>query len=164
MVGFYSTNISSVIVPAGGYFVFGWRTPELSNLWPEAAITLYQTNPVTGQLDEVPRITVTRKDGRDGDSSFNPDGLPNRGYPAGTTPLPYTYQTNVPVVKAGTPFTIIARADGSAENIMLKLDGGVDLNTTNRLGSDPAWRDNLLTNHSTHSPSAEYLPFSILND
>ena len=142
MVGFYSTNLSSVIVPAGGYFVFGWRTPELSNLWPEATITLYQTNPVTGQLDEVPRITVTRKDGRDGDSSFNPDGLPNRGYPAGTTPLPYTYQTNVPVVKAGTPFTIIARADGSAENIMLKLDGGVDLNTTNRLGSDPAWRDN----------------------
>ena len=142
MVGFYSTNLSSVVVPPGGYFVFGWRTPELSRLWPDAAITLYQSNAVTGQLDEAPRIIVTRKDGRDGDASFNPDGLPNRGYPAGTTPLPYTYQTTVPVVKAGTPFTIIARADGSAENIMLKLDGGVDLNTTNRLGSDPAWRDN----------------------
>ena len=141
MAGFYSTNLSAVIVPPGGYFVFGWRTPELSNLWPDAAITLYQTNPVTGQLDEVPRITVTRKDGRDGDPSFNPDGLPNRGYPAGTTPVPYTYQTTVPVVKAGAPFTIVARADGSAENIMLKLDGGVNLNT-NRLGSDPAWRDN----------------------
>ncbi|MFM8654688.1 MAG: hypothetical protein ACKODZ_08185, partial [Verrucomicrobiota bacterium] len=123
MVGFYSTNLASVTVPPGGYFVFGWRTPELSNLWPEAAITLYQTNPATGQLDEVPRITVTRKDGRDGDASFNPDGLPNRGYPVGTTPVPYTYQTTVPVVKAGAPFTIIARADGSAENIMLKLDG-----------------------------------------
>jgi len=141
MVGFYSTNLSSVIVPAGGYFVFGYRTPELSALWPDAAITLYQSNSVTGQIDEVPRITVTRKDGRDGDPSFNPDGLPNRGYPAGTTPVPYTYQTTVPVVKAGAPFTIIARADGSAENIMLKLDGGVDLNGSG-LGTDPGKRDN----------------------
>ena len=141
MSGFYSTNLSSVIVPPGGYFVFGWRTPELSNLWPDAAITLYQTNPVTGQLDEVPRITVTRKDGRDGDSSFNPNGLPNRGYPEGTTPVPYTYQTTVPIVKAGQPFTIVARTDGSAENILLKLDGGVDLNGSG-LGTDPGKRDN----------------------
>ena len=143
MSGFYSTNLSSVIVPPGGYFVFSYRTPELSTLWPEAAITLYQTNTATGQLEEVPRITVTRKDGRDGDSTFNPDGLPNRGYPAGTTPVPYTYQTTVPVVKAGQPFTILARADGSAENILIKLDGGVDLNGTRPSGiTDPAYRDN----------------------
>jgi hypothetical protein len=126
MVGFetYASNLPSIIVPPGGYFVFGWRTPELSNLWPTAAITLYQNG------SEVPRITVTRKDGRDGDASFNPDGLPNRGYPAGTTPVPYTYQTTVPVVKAGQPFTILARADGSAEKMWVKLDGGVDLNGT----------------------------------
>ncbi|MFZ9875166.1 MAG: hypothetical protein ACO3E8_07340, partial [Candidatus Methylacidiphilales bacterium] len=141
MSGFYTTNLSSVIVPPGGYFVFSYRTPEISTLWPEAAITLYQTNAATGRLEEVPRITVTRKDGRDGDSSFNPEGIPNRGYPAGTTPVPYTYQTTVPVVKAGTPFTILARADGSAENILIKLDGGVNLNSS-RLGTDPAWRDN----------------------
>jgi len=133
----YGSELGSVIVPPGGYFVFGYRTPELSTLWPGSAVNLYQD----GQ--EVPRINVTRKDGPDGDAAFNPYGLPNRGYPAGQTPEPYTYQTSVPVVKAGTPLTIIARADGSAENIMLKLDGGVDLNNWVPPGiTDPAKRDN----------------------
>ena len=141
MTGFYSTNLSTVTVPPGGYFVFSWRTPELSTLWPEAAITLYQSNSANGRLEEVPRITVTRQDGRDGDASFNPDGLDNRGYPDGATPVPYTYQTTLPVVKGGSPLTILARADGSAANILVKLDGGVNLNTS-RLGTDPAWRDN----------------------
>jgi hypothetical protein len=137
--GFYKfgDQLGSVIVPPGGYFVFGYRTPELSTLWPESAITLRQNGV------EVPRITVTRKDGPDGDQAFNPNGLSNRGYPAGTTPKALTYQTTVPVVKSGSPLTIIARADGSAENIMLKLDGGVDLNGTVPPGiTDPAKRDN----------------------
>jgi hypothetical protein len=123
MGGFYkyAGELNSVIVPPGGYYVFAWRTPELSALWPDAAITLYQNG------EEVPRITVTRRDGPDGDISFNPYGLPNRGYPEGETPADYSYQTTVPVVKGG-PVTILARADGSAENIWLKLDGGVDLN------------------------------------
>jgi len=137
MGGFYkyAGELGSVVVPPGGYYVFGWRTPELSTLWPNAAITLYQG----GQ--EVDRITVTRKDGPDGDKSFNPYGLANRGYPAGMTPPDYTYRTTVPVVKSGN-FTIIARADGSAENIVLKLDGGVDLNGTRPTNNtDPAFRD-----------------------
>lgn len=123
MVGFYkyAGELNSVVVPPGGYYVFGWRTPELSLLWPESAITLYQNG------EEVPRITVTRKDGPDGDINFNPRNLPNRGYPEGVTPDDYSYQTTLPVVKGG-PVTILARADGSAENIWLKLDGGVDLN------------------------------------
>lgn len=134
MGGFYkyAWELGSVVVPPGGYYVFGWRTPELSALWPGAAITLYQNG------EEVPRITVTRKDGPDGDKSFNPYNLGNRGYPAGTTPEDYSYQTTVPVVKGG-PVTILARADGSAENILLKLDGGVDLNGTPT--SDPGLRD-----------------------
>lgn len=135
-VGFYkyANELNNVQVPPGGYFVFGWRTPELSTLWPQAAITLYQNG------KEVPTLTVTRKDGPDGDKQFNPLGLGNRGYPVGTTPEDYSYQTTVPVIKGG-PVTILARADGSAENIMLKLDGGVNLNST-RLGTDPGWRDN----------------------
>ncbi|MBC8127012.1 MAG: hypothetical protein H8M99_07700 [Gloeobacteraceae cyanobacterium ES-bin-144] len=133
----YGSELSSVIVPPGGYFIFGYRTPELSTLWPDSAITLRQN----GQ--EVKTIRVTRKDGPDGDESFNPYGLSNRGYPAGSTPKPLTYQTTVPVVKSGSPLTIIARADGSAENIMLKLDGGVDLNGSVPPGiSDAATRDN----------------------
>ncbi|MDX6766432.1 MAG: alpha-amylase family glycosyl hydrolase [Candidatus Methylacidiphilales bacterium] len=137
--GFYKfgSELSSVIVPPGGYFIFGYRTPELSTLWPESAITLYQNGV------EVPRITVKREDGPDGDESFNPLGLSNRGYAPGETPEPFTYQTTVPVVKSGSALTILARADGSAENIMLKLDGGVDLNGTVPPGiTDPAKRDN----------------------
>jgi glycosidase len=132
----YASELSSVVVPPGGYFIFSWRTPELSTLWPAAAITLYQNG------EEVPRITVTRKDGPDGDKSFNPYGISNRGYPVGSTPEDYSYRTSVPVVKGGSPLSIIARADGSAENIMLKLDGGVDLNGTRPTGiTDPAFRD-----------------------
>jgi hypothetical protein len=144
MGGFYkyAGELGSVVVPPGGYYVFGWRTPELSTLWPSAAVTLYQTNSRNGQVEEVPRITVTRKDGPDGDKNFNPYNLANRGYPVGVTPADYTYQTTVPVVKAGQPFTIVARADGSAENIVLKLDGGVDLNGTRPVtNTDPAFRD-----------------------
>ena len=133
----YGDELGSVIVPPGGYFVFSYRTPELSTLWPQAAITLHQNGV------EVPRITVTRQDGPDGDASFNPYGLPNRGYPEGVTPKPFTYQTSVPVVKSGSPLTILARADGSAQNILLKLDGGVDLNGTVTPGiTDPTNRDN----------------------
>lgn len=133
----YGDELGSVIVPPGGYFVFSYRTPELSMLWPQAAITLHQNGV------EVPRITVTRQDGPDGDASFNPYGLPNRGYPEGVTPKPFTYQTSVPVVKSGSPLTILARADGSAQNILLKLDGGVDLNGTVPPGiTDPTNRDN----------------------
>ncbi len=130
----YADKLYEVVVPPGGYYVFGWRTPELSDLWPESAVTLYQSG------KEVNRITVTRKDGPDGDESFNPYGLSNRGYPAGTTPVDFSYQISVPVVTSGSPLTIVAQADGSAENIMLKLDGGVDLNGTGI--TDPAKRDN----------------------
>ncbi len=134
MGGFYkyAGELGGVVVPPGGYYVFGWRTPELSTLWPNAAITLYQNG------EEVPRITVTRRDGPDGDTGFNPYGLANRGYPEGVTPPDYTYQTTIPVVKNGN-FTIVARADGSAENILLKLDGGVDLNGAPN--TDPGKRD-----------------------
>ena len=134
MRGFYkyAWELGSVVVPPGGYYLFSWRTPELSTLWPSSAITLYQNG------REVPRITVTRRDGPDGDINFNPYGLANRGYPAGVTPADYSYQTTIPVVRGG-PVTILARADGSAENIRLKLGGGVDLNGTPN--TDPAKRD-----------------------
>ncbi|MGA0848692.1 MAG: hypothetical protein ACO3RX_01960, partial [Chthoniobacterales bacterium] len=140
MGGFYkyAGELGSVVVPPGGYYVFSWRTPELSTLWPDSAINLYQTNAATGQLEEVPRIRVTRRDGPDGDISFNPYGLANRGYPEGVTPADYSYQTTVPVVKGG-PVTILARADGSAENMRFKLGGGIDLNGTPN--TDPAKRD-----------------------
>lgn len=118
----YSQELGSVVVPAGGYYVWSYRTPEESNLW-DKPITFFQNG------EEVKTIKQTRKDGPAGDRNFNPLGLPNRGYPLGQTPEPFTYQVDIPVIKSST-FTILARADGSAENILLKLDGGIDLNGT----------------------------------
>ncbi|MCX6934946.1 MAG: alpha-amylase family glycosyl hydrolase, partial [Verrucomicrobia bacterium] len=138
-VGFYKygNELSGVVVPAGGYYIFGYRTPELSTLWPDSAITLYQNGV------EAPKIYVTRKDGPDGDSTFNPAGLTNRGFDSTNDMVAFTYRTKVPVVNGGSPLTLVARADGSAENILLKLDGGVDLNGTVPSGiTDPAKRDN----------------------
>ena len=128
---------SRVIVPAGGYYVFSYLTPELSTLWQESAITFYQNG------SEVPTITTDRKDGPDGDAWYNPYGLANRGFDSTNDLVPFTYRMRVPVVRAGSPLTIVARADGSAENILLKLDGGVDLNGTVPPGvTDSANRDN----------------------
>jgi hypothetical protein len=131
----YGSELSTVVVPAGGYYIFSYRTPESSTLWPDSTITLYQNGV------ECPTLYTTRKDGPDGDSTYNPYGLPNRGFDSATDMIPFTYRMKVPVVKGDSPFTILARTDGSAENILVKLDGGVDLNGTG-LGDDPAKRDN----------------------
>ncbi|NDH85499.1 hypothetical protein EBY67_00340, partial [bacterium] len=133
----YGNELSSVVVPAGGYYIFSYRTPELSTLWPDSAITLYQNGV------ECPTLYTTRKDGPDGDSTYNPYSLPNRGFDSVADMIPFTYRIKVPVVNSGLPLTILARADGSAENILLKLDGGVDLNGTVPSGiTDSAKRDN----------------------
>ena len=88
------------------------------------AINLYQNGV------ECSTIYTTRKDGPDGDSTYNPYGLANRGFDSSNDIVPFTYRMKVPIVKGGFPLTILARTDGSAENILLKLDGGVDLNGT----------------------------------
>ncbi|NBR69645.1 MAG: hypothetical protein EBT69_05635, partial [Verrucomicrobia bacterium] len=133
----YGNELSSVVVPAGGYYIFSYRTPELSTLWPDSAVTLYQNGV------ECPTLYTTRKDGPDGDSTYNPYGLANRGFDSAAEMVPFTYRMKVPVVSAGSPLSILARADGSAENILLKLDGGVDLNGTVPAGiTDATKRDN----------------------
>ncbi len=133
----YGSELGTVVVPAGGYYIFSYRTPELSTLWPDSAVTLYQNGV------ECPTLYTTRKDGPDGDSTYNPYGLPNRGFDSAADMIPFTYRIKVPIVNSGSPLTILARADGSAENILLKLDGGVDLNGTAPFGiTDSAKRDN----------------------
>ena len=133
----YGNQLSGTVVPAGGYYIFSYRTPELSTLWPDSAVSFYQNGV------ECSTLTTTRKDGPDGDATYNPYGFANRGYDSANDMVPYTYRMKVPVVKGGSPLTILARADGSAENILLKLDGGVDLNGTVPTGiTDATKRDN----------------------
>ena len=118
----YASNLGSVVVPPGGYFMFSWRSPESSSVSAAGPISILQNGAAVGS------VTVERKDGRNGDAGFNPYGLPD----ANTTD--YKYSISLPRVTSGTNLSFIARADGSAENILMKLDGGVDINSQNTLG------------------------------
>src|SRR5262249_47524448 len=45
-----------------------------------------------------------------------------------------SYPYTIPRVTSGSDLTFIARADGSAEDILMELDGGVDINSQIPLG------------------------------
>jgi len=130
----YASNLGSVIVDPGSYFIFSPRTPEPSDLWQSiggSPLTIYQNGVEAGSME------VVRRDGPDGDPAFNPYGLPD------ADPTDYAYTMTVPRVTSATDLDFVVRADGSAENILLKLDGGVDLNGTVPAGVvDPLLRDN----------------------
>lgn len=121
----------NVIIPPGGYFAFSWKNPDPSNLWQNAGgptVAIYEGG------EAVDEVRVTRRDGPDGDPEFNPLNLPNRGYPAGETPLPFTYQTTLPRVTDGSNLRFAVYTDGSTESVQLKLNGGVDINSHLGLG------------------------------
>ncbi|MEY2487465.1 MAG: hypothetical protein QOH39_3113 [Verrucomicrobiota bacterium] len=135
MTGFYTTVGDGggglgyldpgIVVPKGGYYVFSWRNPEESDLWSQGGgkpITILQG----GQ--PVSSLTYVRKDGPDGDPNFNPYGV------AGAVAGSYSYPYTIPRVTNASDLTFIARADGSAENILMELDGGVDINSQIPLG------------------------------
>ena len=117
-----------VVVPPGGYFAFSWKNPDPSPQWPGRAMMIFDNG------EEAERMTVTRRDGPDGDPLFNPYGLPNRGYPQGVEPEPFSYQIDVPIIRDGRNIRFVLAADGSAENVQFKLGGGVDVNSQMGLG------------------------------
>jgi len=112
-----------VITPPGGYFAFSWRSPEESDLWSTVG-----GHPITIQENgnNVGWISVERRDGPDGDPGFNPYGVPDED----TTDFAYTYY--LPRVTNPTNVRFSVRADGSAADVLLKLDGGIDLNGDGR--------------------------------
>ena len=127
----YASALGSVIVPAGGYFIFGYKNPDAAPMWTGfggKAVTVYQN----GQIADT--VRVTRKDGPDGDANFNPYGL------ADTNSTDFSYSIDVPRVTSATNLSFVARVDGSADNVLIRLDGGMNLNTaSNALGD---MRDN----------------------
>ena len=132
--GFYTfaSNLNTHTVPSGGYFIYSWRTPEESPHWRNAGgnpVSIYQNDEPVGT------VTISRKDGPDGDPAYNPLGLPD----ADNTD--YAYDIEIPRVTDGTDLRFVVRTDGSAENILLKLDAGIDLNGTSS-HSDYGKRDN----------------------
>ena len=131
----------SVMLPPAGYFVFSWRSPEESDLWKWGG-----GKPIEIKSDGEPAdsMSYVRWDGPDGDAEFNPYGLPNRGYPQGVEPEPFTYMHTVPRVTSATNLSFYAHVDGSAENVLFKLNGGVPLNDIQHHGGDerdhpPGW-------------------------
>jgi len=117
------------IVPAGGWFAFTWHNPGMPLVWQAAEhkaqvapIKIYQNGVEAGTMDH------WRTDGKDGDAAFNPYGVP-----AGDTAAK-SYRVKIPRVTDGADLSFIARADGSADNIRMKLDGGVDVNSQMGMG------------------------------
>jgi glycosidase len=117
------------LVPAGGWFAFTWHNPIMPVLWqaPEhlatvAPIQIYQNGTLAPTMDH------WRTDGKDGAPDFNPYDVP-----AGDTAV-RAYRVKIPRVTDGTNLRFVARADGSADNIRLKLDGGVNVNSQLGLG------------------------------
>ncbi len=137
----YASNIvnGSTVIPAGGYFVFSWKNPDPSNLWQNSdgrPITIYQDGVEVGTVD------VLRRDGPNGDADFHGDTLPFSARPIISNPESddYAYTATIPRITDGTQVRFVSRSDGSTENVLMRLDGGVDLNDINHSGGDP--RDN----------------------
>lgn len=127
----YASQLWDVTVPEGGYFIFSWKNPDPAPMWTGfggKAVTIYQNG------TEVGTVRVDRKDGPDGDKNFNPYNL------ADTNATDFTYSIDVPRVTSPTNLSFVARVDGSAGNVLFKLDGGMDLNGANHALGDP--RDN----------------------
>lgn len=129
-----------ILIPSGGYVAYGYHWPEPSRANRKDVITLRQG----GQ--DAPRITVFRRDGVNGDDGFNPiypfrhrGSVNEHGQTVGGVNVSNkTYAIDVPIL-TNAPFDLVFRVDGSANNILAKLDGGMDLNS--HLGFGPLTGD-----------------------
>jgi glycosidase len=123
-------------LPTAAWVVYGYQ-------WPEASRANSSTNAIILRQGgvEAPRITIYRTDGTNGDPNYNPlfpfkmrGGVdPFGNVITGANVSNLTYAIDVPVVTNGN-FDIIARSDASSVNTLIKLDGGIDLNSQMGLG------------------------------
>ena len=114
---------SLIITPAGGYWAFSWSVPGMPAVWNDGMFGQVQPITILQNGQQVGTMTYNRKDGRTGDPNFNPYGVTN------AIPGTYQYPMTVPCITSPSNLTFIARADGSCNNILMKLDGGVDINS-----------------------------------
>ena len=129
----YGVIPSSVIIPRGGYYAFSWKNPDLPAVrdLPDSPIRTLQM--VQNGQTVTDTVATVRKDGPDGDVAFNPYGVTD------TNLTDYSYTLRVPRISSASNISFYARADGSAENILLQLDNGVDLNS--QIGFGPLTGD-----------------------
>ncbi len=125
-----------LLIPSGGWVMYGYQWPEPSRANPATNAVVFRQGGV-----EAPRIKVYRTDGVNGDASFNPvypfkmggrvDQFGN--VIGGVNVSNRTYAIDIPVV-TNANFDILVRSDASSVNTLVKLDGGVDLNSQMNLG------------------------------
>jgi hypothetical protein len=144
-------------IPSGGYVAYAYQWPEASRVdttLTNAAGVVVGTDAIVilqnGRV--VPRLTLYRTDGRNGDGGFNPYyPFKMRGsvdlsgnVVTGQNVSNRTYSISVPVVTNTGPIDILARVDGAAINALLKLDGGIDLNSHMNLGASNTFTSGVL--------------------
>jgi hypothetical protein len=123
-------------VPTGSWLMYGYQGPEASRANVSTNAIIIRQGGV-----EVPHITVNRTDGPNGDTNYNPlfpfkmrGGVDQYGNVIGGVHVSnLTYAIDVPVV-TNANFDIIVRSDASSVNTLVKLDGGMDLNSQMGLG------------------------------
>ena len=123
-------------VPSGSWVIYGYQWPEASRANPSTNAIIFKQGGV-----EVPHITITRTDGVNGDTNYNPlYAFKMRGSVdaygniiGGLHVSNLTYAIDVPIV-TNANFDIISRSDSSCVNTLIKLDGGMDLNSQMGLG------------------------------
>lgn len=124
------------MIPSGGWVMYGYQWPQASRANPSTNAIVFRQ----GGL-EAPHITVYRTDGTNGDPNYNPifpfkmrgSVDPYGNVIGGVNVSNLTYAIDVPIVTNAT-FDIIVRSDASCSNTLVKLDGGIDLNSQMGLG------------------------------
>lgn len=128
-----------LVIPSGAWVMYGiqWPQPSQNNPYTNAIILTQGGGPV-------PTIAVYRHDGPDGQTNYCPlfpfkmrggvDPYGNIVYQPGESNVAnLTYAIDIPVV-TNAPFNILVNSDASASNTLVKLDGGIDLNSQMGIG------------------------------
>jgi glycosidase len=123
-------------VPSMSWVMYGYQWPEASRANPSTNAIVFRQGG-----NEVPHATVNRTDGPNGDINYNPlfpfkmrgSVDPYGNVIGGVNVSNLTYAIDVPVV-TNANFDIIVRSDASCSNTLVKLDGGMDLNSRMGLG------------------------------
>lgn len=140
-----------VEIPPNSYAIWAPKNPDPSALYPspypdcfvntDDRIIAPDSRVITIMEDGkiVDPVMVVRKDGVDGDPNFNPYEV------ADTNATDYSYTIAIPRVTGGTNVTLAVKGDGSAETLMLRLDGGMDFGNgiegTRQDGERSGWKD-----------------------
>jgi hypothetical protein len=143
----YDIQDGKIKLQPNSYAIWSWKNPDPSDLYPtpypdcftDSDPRLYAPDSRVITLMENGHVAkpvyVTRKDGVDGDPNFNPYNV------ADTNATDYSYTIAIPCITNGSDVTLEVKADGSAEWLHLRLDGGMDFGNWNHQ-EEGDWRDN----------------------